>query len=257
MLLFNRIIVIIVLMLASSVYASSDIDMGESPEYIFYQGNSHYKNGLYDEALAEYSKVIEEGLESGNLYFNMGNAYFKKGELGKAVLYYERARRFMPNDSDLKSNYKYAISKLKNSVDDTERSFIHNILSRSVAFTIDGLTLLLSSLYICIVMFFIAIMYFRNIKRPAVLSITILSVLWVLTAYSLYDRTSAIDKEAVIIFQEAEARFEPIESATVHFGLTEGMKVQILESKPDWLKVKRNDGKSGWINKRSAEKIGK
>lgn len=257
MLLFKKIIVIIVLVLASSVYASSDIDMGESPEYVFYQGNTHYKNGLHDEALAEYSKVTADGLESGNLYFNMGNAYFKKGELGKAVLYYERAQRFIPNDSDLKSNYKYAISRLQNIAADTERSFIHNILSRADAFTIEGLTLLLSALYICIVLFLIAIMYFRNIKRPAVVSITILSVLWVLTAYTLYDRASAIDKEAIVVFKEAEARFEPIESATVHFSLSEGMKVQIVESKSDWLKVKRKDGKSGWISKGSAEKIGK
>ncbi len=256
MLLFKQIIAVIVLVLsASSVYASTEIEREESPEYIFYQGNGHYKDGLYDEALVEYAKIIEDGLEGGNLYFNMGNAYFKKGELGKAILYYEKASKFIPNDSDLRANYKYAVSSLKNTVDDTERSFIHDILSMSETFTIDGLTLLLSALYICIVILFIAIMYFRNIKRPALISIAILSALWVLTASSAYDRASAIDKEAIIILKEAEARFEPIESATLHFGLTEGMKVQILESKPKWLKVKRNDGKSGWINKKSAEKI--
>jgi len=254
--IFKKVLILLVVLIsASSIFASSDIESGESPESIFYLGNTHYKSGSYDKALEEYAKLTKEGIESGNLYFNMGNAYFKKGELGKAVLYYEKAGRLIPNDSDLKSNYKYAGSKIKITVPDTEDSFIHGIVSGSDILTIDGLTLLLSALYICIVLLLIAIMYFRNIKRPAVVSIAILSVLWILTAYSLHDRASVFDKEAVIISEEAEARFEPIESATVHFGLSEGAKVQILESKPDWLKVQRKDGKSGWISKRSAEKI--
>jgi tetratricopeptide (TPR) repeat protein len=242
-------------MLVSSLYASSGTARAESPEYMFYQGNSHYKNGMYDRAIAEYSKIIEEGLESGNLYFNIGNAYFKKGELGKAVLYYERARRLIPNDSDLKANYKYAVSRIRKSAADMEPSLIQKIPAKFETITIDGLTILLSALYICILLLLILIMYFRKIKRPAVISIVILSVFFVLSAYSLYGRVSRIDKEAIIISEAAEARFEPIESATTHFSLYEGMKVYILESNKSWSKVKRFDGKTGWIMNSSMERI--
>ena len=256
MMLIKRIIVIIVLlMIASSVNASPEIDRGESPEYIFYQGNSHYKNGMYDEAIAEYLKIIENGLESGNLYFNMGNAYFKKGGLGKAILFYERAIRFIPNDSDLKSNYKFAISKIKKNAPDTAASFINSILAKFNNITVDGLAILLSIFYICIILSCIGVMYFRDIKNPAILFILILTILFVLSAYSLYNRASTLQKEAIIVSDETEARFEPIESATIHFSLYEGMKVHILEATTDWMKVKRMDGKSGWIHKKSAEKI--
>ena len=79
---------------------------------LFYQANAAYKESKYDRAIENYEKLIKSGLESPNLYYNLGNSYFKKGEAGKAIVNYERAKRFIPNDSDLKSNYDYAHSSL-------------------------------------------------------------------------------------------------------------------------------------------------
>ena len=54
----------------------------EDTNSIFKKGNQLYEKGLYDEAIKEYSIPLDQGFESGNLYFNIGNSYFKKGELG-------------------------------------------------------------------------------------------------------------------------------------------------------------------------------
>ena len=76
----------------------------------FYEANFAYKEGEYAKAILVYEEVLQDGLESGSLYYNLGNSYFKDEKLGKAILNYERAKLFMPRDGDLVSNYQYARS---------------------------------------------------------------------------------------------------------------------------------------------------
>ena len=68
-------------------------DTASSPNTLFFHGNALYGEERYAEAAAEYERVLAAGLESGPLYFNLGNAYFKAGDVGHAVLAYERALR--------------------------------------------------------------------------------------------------------------------------------------------------------------------
>ena len=72
-----------------------------------------YKDGRYDAAISLYTEILQGGRVSGPLYYNFGNSYFKKGQLGKAALNYERAKKFIPRDSDLKFNWQYIQSQIK------------------------------------------------------------------------------------------------------------------------------------------------
>ena len=74
------------------------------------EGNQRYHEGDFDGALASYVQILDSGLESGELYYNIGNTYFKLSNLGPAILYYERARRLMPGDDDLLANLELARS---------------------------------------------------------------------------------------------------------------------------------------------------
>jgi tetratricopeptide (TPR) repeat protein len=81
-----------------------------SPQTTFFHANALYKDGQYDAAVQEYEQLLQSGRTSGNLYFNLGNAYFKAGKKGKAIVNYERARRLIPGDPDLRANLEYAQS---------------------------------------------------------------------------------------------------------------------------------------------------
>jgi uncharacterized protein YgiM (DUF1202 family) len=97
------------------------------------------------------------------------------------------------------------------------------------------------------------------IIRPAVRHKTIyaacLIIFFLLTSYALFDRVHSDNRGAVLISANSDARFEPIEDATIHFTLYEGTKIYVIQQKKDWFKIRRQDGKVGWINKDDVEII--
>ncbi len=230
-------------------------DMGNDPKYVFYKGNTLYEGGKYEEAIKEYSGLLEQGLESGNVYFNLGNSYFKKGDIGKAVLHYERAKRLIPRDSDLKSNYELALAQVRYNLSESPQQWFEKILPALYILTINEITVLLSVI-LTLVALFLTVRLFVTFSRNISLIILILSiVVLIFLACSLFNRISLLEREAIVITKSSEVRFEPVKNATVHFTLYEGMKVYLFQSKKDWNKIKRADGKVGWIRSKEMENI--
>lgn len=222
----------------------------------FYRGNILYEQAKYDEAITEYSRIIEKGYESGNIYYNLGNCYFKKGQLGKAILNYERAMRLIPNDKDLESNYDYALSFVKGNIIGLNKPLPFRILHRIFTpFTINGMTILLSFMYLAALFLIIAGQYNTAVKKKNLFILAIIALLFVVGFLSLNSKILILGKEGVIITKEAKARYEPFERATTHYVLYEGMKVEIIQSEKMWCKIKRPDGKTGWIKKNAIERI--
>ena len=60
-------------------------------------------------------------------------------------------------------------------------------------------------------------------------------------------------KEAVVVTRYADCKFEPFIGATNFFTLTEGETVEVADSDKEWVKVKRFDGKQGWIKRSDIE----
>ncbi len=230
-------------------------EAANTPGALFYQANINYQEAKYDAAIKNYEKIINSGLESGNIYYNLGNSYFKKGELGLAVLNYERARVLIPNDSDLSSNYDYVLHTLN-----LEPQLFGNWLERTVyalfqAQTIDSLTILLSFIYIVLIVLFILNLFFGRLRAYSGWIICVLVILFILSAYALNKRIDYLDKGAIVISKEADVKFEPLENATTYFKVSEGSKVEVVEKAEGWYKVKRFDNKLGWINKEALAKI--
>ena len=67
----------------------------QAQEAFFDEGNRLYREGDYAGAVESYERIRESGFESGALHYNLGNAWFRLGEIGPAILHYERARRVM------------------------------------------------------------------------------------------------------------------------------------------------------------------
>ena len=80
--------------------------------------------------------------------------------------------------------------------------------------------------------------------------LVILIAVFVYHSVLLYRRSSTLSAEAVMV-KKAESKFEPSLNATTHFKLSEGSKVKILDEQGIWFKIKRRDGKVGWVEEGS------
>ncbi len=243
------------LFLPATSIAAAEQKRDSDPAYVFYKGNSYYEDGQYNEAIEEYIKLPAMGMESGNLYYNLGNSYFKKGELGKAILYYERAKRLIPRDSDLKSNYNFSVSLIKYSRSGETTLWSRTALPIFDFLTINEITMLLSFLFVLAVLFLMIRMFVPASRKLMIFLVSFSLIIIILLSISLSDKISLSNKDSIVLSESTEARFEPIESATTHFTLYEGMKIQLIHSKEEWNKIKRPDGKIGWIRARDMEKI--
>ncbi len=226
-----------------------------NPTAKFYTAGVQYKDGRYAEAAASYEEILANGLRSGELYYNLGNSYFKSGQLGKAILNYERAKRFMPRDGDLKSNDEFARTQVQGFIDGQGKSFLEKILANYADyFTADELALgllFLGGLMGCV---YLLKLFFHWPSRISFAVMAVLLLLAVVQITALVIKFSAQENLAVII-QSVDAKFEPTAKGSVHFSLPEGNKVTVLEQRSDWAKIQRLDGKIGWAEKKSLEKI--
>ncbi len=225
-------------------------------QYNFFLANRLYKEGQYKEAIGEYTKIINNGFESGNIYYNIGNSYFKLGKLGKAILNYERARRLIPRDGDLEANYRYALSLVKSNVASPRVNILLRLLYRfRDSFTIDELTIILFVLYILLIVTAGLWVFFRRKKTYFITASCALVLMFGVVLFCLIQRISLLKREAVVVSEFADAKYEPFDKGTNYFVLYEGMKVIILRCEDNWCKVRRSDGRSGWVKKKSLEKI--
>ncbi len=238
---------------ACPAYAQQDKDSDAG--YIFYKANTLYEKGSYDEAISEYSRLLAQGMESGNLYFNLGNCYFKKGEMGKALVHYERARRLMPRDSDLKSNIKFVQSQITSNSSETPLTWTEKAAGIFGYLSLNELTLLLSAALAGMFIFLTIRLFVLMRKGSFILGIAVFIVTLTFISISLINRIALTDMEGIVITDRPDALFEPLERATVHFSLHEGTKVHILQTKEEWIKIKRSDNKTGWVTKESVEKL--
>ncbi len=214
----------------------------------FYRANILYEKGSYDEAILEYDSILTKGYESGALYYNLANSYFKKGNLGEAILNYEKAKMFMPRDTDLISNYDYAISLVKFSITQGRSKTFTQLLNRFFdKLTIDEITIVLTIAYFVVVAF-IAMHILGTINPKATIAVILfLATLYSLGICHLSSKVKSRDKQGIIISADAQANYEPHDEATLHFNIFEGAQIKVIKCKDFWCKVQRSDNKIGWI----------
>ena len=110
-------ICLIVFCLPFTAVAQKELSMSlGDPAVIFSKGNQFYEAGEYGKAAKEYEKILQAGKQSGPVYFNLANSYFRIGLYGRAILNYERAERLMPRDADVKANYNFARSMVRDKI---------------------------------------------------------------------------------------------------------------------------------------------
>ncbi|HOD11651.1 MAG TPA: hypothetical protein PLO93_06635 [Candidatus Omnitrophota bacterium] len=227
----------------------------EDPSVKFYEANLSYKQGDYHQAAIFYEEILGQGIVGGALYYNLGNSYFKLQQLGKSILNYERAKLFIPRDSDLQANLDYALSLSPQKPVAQEVPFVERII-RSYQDMFTAREMMWISVLFCVVLGIVVIFAeaFRLSFNKRWVVVTFVAVL-VFGQVSIWINKSHDLVRTAVILGDTQARFEPKDQATEHFRLIAGEKVFVIRIEGDWAKVKRFDGKIGWINVSAFEKL--
>lgn len=252
---------IILIFIISSVFTNKSMSADEvgSATQLFYKANSLYETGDYAKAIENYIAILDMGLESGNLYYNIGNGFLKLGKVGYAILCYEKAARLMPGDSDLKANLNYTRSLIYDASSQIQtKNIVMRLIERPFKnFNLNTFTILVSAMYL-----FIIILSSLCIIRPIIVRkfrlifvMALLAFVATMTAFAVRYYDEAMFKHGVVIDKEVECRYEPIEKATTYYKLHEGNSAVVLQTRNGWKKIKRLDGKIAWVKKEAVEEI--
>lgn len=87
--------------------------------------DSAYAADNYQEALSLYDRALKADGPSAALWYNIGNTQYRLGNLGEAIVAYERSLRLDPSDPDTRANLDFVASRTVDRPGDTG-SFISN-----------------------------------------------------------------------------------------------------------------------------------
>lgn len=246
-------IMVLFLMLAGGIIvpgvaAEKNFDDARKSGRQFLEAVQLYENGLYAAAADKFQTVAESGIENGKLYYNLGNAWFKAGQLGRAVYWYEKARRLIPADPELAFNLEYARSQVK------DRPPEENRVVRAVFFWRYwlGQSSLIVLSVVCSGLFFCGLLLKRHFRVPvpaAVLAVVLaLGIVFTATAGFNYYRDHTVTR-GVVLPDKISVRAGFSEFSTELFVLHAGSRVTIERQRNDFFRIRFGDDKIGWVQK--------
>lgn len=235
----------LIVMLFASVVSFANKDLQAKAE-------KAYKEKNYKEAITIYENILQEGLASYKLYYNLGNAYYKNNELGKAIYNYELANKLQPNNQDVKTNLKIASEKTIDKIESKENFFI-SVIKSGLVNSLSTTGWAWSSIFSLIGALVLAFIFFTStqitLKRIGFflsgLSFVFFIISMVLGFTALNDKQ--ITNFGIIINRESKIRQEPTINSISKFSLHEGTKISVIESNPEWTNIKLENGNEGWI----------
>ena len=255
-------------------------ETSETPAQLFERANAAYEAGNYAAAVDDYERAAASGVTAPDLFYNLGNAYFKLGDLGRAVLWFERARRLAPRDDDVRENLDLTRSLLRDQellaaaprwrsallAWHRDTTTAESVAVASILFT------LVCALGICFV--------FRNsetlsrvYRRVSILSpgrllgldkaqdlglaLALVLLLTGAFAYSAFSKVRAEHARStgVVLAEEASVFSGPSPNAAVQFKVHEGTLVSVRDERAGWLRVEVPGDLSGWIQEPSLARI--
>lgn len=227
---------------------------------IMQTANEYYKNNRYQLAIEEYNKLILDGFEGTSLYYNLGNAHYRLGKVGYAILYYEKALKLSPNDEDVKHNLALAKLNLQDKVDTLPPFFIFNLWEGLLAsFSVTGWTIIVYIVFILLLIVSVAYFFSRNVSEQRIsffsgaglaIALVFAIILLVVKMNKEYNVKDGIIVETAVVVKSS-----PDYSSKDSFQIHEGLKVTLEDQVDNWVKIRLNDGKIGWISEKSIEII--
>lgn len=219
-----------------------------------------YTQENYAEAAEAYQAVLQSGV-AAEVYYNLGNCYYKLDKIPMAILNYERALLLAPADADIRANLALARGKTVDKVvPPSEMFFVTWWRNLTNSMSIDAWSTLGLAAFVVILLGLLAYMFAtplwaRKLGVYGAMALFLFMLVANLAALSQYAGLKHHDT-AIVLSPAVSVKSSPSERSTDLFLIHEGSKVEILDnSMKDWIEVKFEEGKQGWIPTNTAEVI--
>ena len=253
-----------ILILIGSVSAAR----AESP--LIAQADSAYNADNFRQAADIYLNVIQHEGASAKLYYNLCNTYYRLGEMGNAILSYERALRLDPSDEDVRNNLAFVNARITDRPGE-RGTFLGNALDAISAYAHSNAWAWIA--FTCFVLTLAAVMayLFSRVVKIRKLGFFGGIFTFIATCVCIYfsARSAAIalaDDAAIITVPStilSTTPRVPQDRSQEAMLLHEGTKVTILDSVRSttdsihslWYDVEVDNAHRAWINAAAVQKI--
>lgn len=227
---------------------------------LFALANKYYQANAFDQAIEIYQQIIETGIQTPEVLYNLGNAYYKDKNLGHAILYYEKAKLRDPNDDDINQNLAIANARIVDKIDIIPDFFIKRWLIRLVNLLPSNTWAILSLVLFMVVLALFLLYFFsgtRLLKRIGFFSAVALLLLAIMAFWCSLRRAETIsgNNEAIVVEPSVAIKSSPDEEGNNVFMLHEGTRVMVIDSIENWVNIKLTDGNKGWVERNAIEPI--
>lgn len=244
-------IAILVILFAVTVFAQSDL---------IQKANDHYTKEEYNKAIDGYNQILMAGIESPEVYYNLGNAYYKTNQFTLAILNFERAKLLAPDDEDIEFNLAVANQKVVDSIQELPGIFIVRWWNSLINSQTTDSWAVLSIIGFILFLTLVGLYFFArtgDVKRVSFWAACFFIVLTIFSwSFAAKQKSRLVNHSFAIVMQPTVTiKSSPSEKGTNLFVIHEGLKVRITDKLGDWVEIRLADGNKGWLLTESIEQI--
>ena len=242
----RTLILFILFLLSFAGTASAD------PTSEFSKGNEQFAAGKFQEAAETYEGIVRSGHWHADLFYNLGNARYRAGDIGRAILNYERALAMEPKHPEAGANLRVARDEAR--ALELQQGSWERYASRATV----SQYIWTAAMSFWAAIFLAAILYFRHRRSPVVTLLMASAVLLCATAIvAIYghERGPNGRATAIVIDKNIQARVATADNANTVLMLPPGSQVKVLSVRGDWTYAALPNNLSGWIPTASAERL--
>jgi tetratricopeptide (TPR) repeat protein len=222
------------------------------PEDTFEKANDAFADDKFPEAVQLYTSLLDEGLVSTELYFNLGNAYFKQNDLANAIFHYEKALQLNPADQEVRENLEIANTQTIDKIENAPESNL-NMMVYTTTHLLKVNTWAWVSVTLSLSFGFFMVLYFKSgttREKRSTFLIAILFLVFGVTSllFGRFQDQFLEEQSFAIIFEDqVQVRVEPNTRSDVNFQMNKGTKVSTGSTFREFTQIELSDGSKGWV----------
>ena len=216
-----------------------------------------YLKHEFDTASSIFEQIIAQSPASTAAMYNLGNCYLQEGNIGRAILWYERARKIKPRDIDVLHNLRIAKARRENPVVEIQEFFAMRWM-RALSETLTvSMWAILSLLLFWFLIGTCAGSIRRGrwgVRRGIVFALAICFFLVLSMGIQRYQNLHRNDV-AIVVENQVQVSIAPDAESKLVAIIGPGEMVAILDSLNNHLKIRLANFEHGWIPVQSVERI--